>query len=66
MEAHSKLRKNKIKKTFRINPDLLEEVRKILGVQTQTEAIEKALEQIRFKIDLKKWIDRNAGRYPNL
>lgn len=60
------LRRNKVKKTLRINPQLVEEVRRILGAKTETETIEKALEQIRFKTDIRKWIDRSAGRYPKL
>ncbi len=55
-----------MKKTFRIDPKLLEEARRILGARTATEAIEKALEQIRFKTDIRRWIDRTAGRFPNL
>ena len=56
----------RMKKTFRIDPKLLEEARRILGARTATEAIEKALEQIRFKTDIRRWIDRTAGRFPNL
>lgn len=66
MESTETVRKNKIKKTFRINPKLVEEVRRILGARTETEAIERALEQVRFKTDIRKWIDRSAGRFPNL
>ena len=66
METAANIRKHKIKKTFRINPTLLKEVRRILGAKTETEAIEKALEQIRFKTDLRKWVDQTSGRFPNL
>lgn len=59
-------RNNKIRKTYRLNPTLINEVRRILRAKTETEAIEKALEQIRFKTDLKKWIDRTSGFYPEL
>ena len=59
-------RSNKIRKTYRLNQELIDHVRRILGVKTETEAIEKALEQIRFKTDLKKWIDRTSASYPEL
>lgn len=57
---------HKVRKTYRLNPALIDQVRRILGVKTETEAIEKALEQIRFKTDLNKWINRTSGAYPNL
>lgn len=66
MESPETIRRNKVKKTFRINPRLVEEVRRLLGARTETEAIERALEQVRFKTDIRKWIDRSAGRFPNL
>lgn len=65
MKAHS-IRENKTKKTYRLNPNLIEEVRKILGAHTETEAIEKALEQVRFKTDLRNWVAKTSGRYPKL
>lgn len=66
MKSVVSVRQHKIRKTYRLNPDLIEEVRRILGAVTETETIERALEQIRFKTDLKKWIDRTTGRYPGL
>lgn len=60
------VRQNKTKKTFRLNPALIEEVRRILGARTETETVEKALEQIRFKTDIRKWVDRTSGKYPSL
>ena len=66
MELSENIRRNKVKKTFRINPKLVREVRLLLKARTETEAIEKALEQVRFKTDIRKWIDRSAGKFPNL
>lgn len=66
LKTTENIRDNKIKKTFRVNQDLLDEVRHILGTHTETETIERALEQIRFKTDLRKWIDRTSGRFPHL
>ncbi len=60
------IREDKIKKTYRLNPTLIEEVQKILGAKTETETIEKALEQIRFKTELNKWIGKTSGRFPKL
>lgn len=66
MELQEKIRQNKVKKTFRINPALVEEVRRLLGARTETEAIERALEQIRFKTDLNRWLNRTSGKFPKL
>lgn len=66
MDLQEKIRQNKVKKTFRINPALVEEVRRLLGARTETEAIERALEQIRFKTDLRRWINRTSGKFPKL
>ena len=66
VESTETIRRNKVKKTFRINPRLVKEVRRLLGARTETEAIEKALEQVRFKTDIRKWIDRSSARFPAL
>lgn len=66
MKKNIQIRENKVKKTYRLNPFLIAEVQKILGVETETEAIEKALEQIRFKTDLRHWIHNTSGKFPNL
>ena len=66
MNAVSTVRQNKVKKTFRINPRLVSEVRQILGAPTETETIERALEQIRFKTDIRRWVNRTSGQFPRL
>ena len=40
-------------------------VRKELGVETETEAIEKALDEIIFRAELREWREKNGGKFPD-
>jgi hypothetical protein len=57
-----RFRKNKVKKTFRLNQALLDRARKALGARTETEAIEMALDDIVFGDELDRVLGKYGGR----
>ena len=53
------------RKNVRIDQRKLDIVRKELGVETETEAIEKALDQIVFRVELRERLREVGGKFPD-
>jgi Arc/MetJ family transcription regulator len=50
-----------VRKNMRLRQDLIDEARKILGTQTETETVEQALELVAFRKEVSEGIRRFSG-----
>ena len=55
------IRKNKVRKEFWLDPKLLQSVKEELGVATEREAVEMALDLVVFRKELAEGVRRLAG-----
>jgi hypothetical protein len=53
------------RKNVRIDQRKLDIVRRELGVATETEAIEKALDEIVFRAEVREWWEKYGGKFPD-
>lgn len=53
----------KVGKHFLLDPELIEQARKILRVKTQTEAIQKALEEAIQRAKFEQLVHSSKGKY---
>jgi hypothetical protein len=53
------------RKNVRIDQKKLDTARRILGTKTETETIEKALDDLIFKHDVLAGLERIGGKYPD-
>ena len=53
----------KIAKHFRLDPAMIKSAQKILGANTETEAIETALAEVIYQEKMRKFIEQTAGKF---
>jgi hypothetical protein len=53
------------RKNVRIDQRKLDIVRKELGVETETEAIERALDEIVLRVELRERLEKVGGKFPD-
>jgi Arc/MetJ family transcription regulator len=54
------------KKTWLLDQSLIQKVRRIYGVRTETEAVTRALKDVVFQNELQKALQATAGTAPKL
>lgn len=57
-------RADTVKKTYNLPPKLVDRVRRILKVRTETEAIVRCMEQVAFMDEVERVVRRAGGRLP--
>lgn len=50
------------KKTYLLPQKLINNVKKVTGSKTETEAIIQALENLSFNIEMNTWLQKHAGK----
>jgi Arc/MetJ family transcription regulator len=56
-----KVEEKAVRKNMRLRQELIDEARKILGTQTETETVERALELVAFRKEVSEGIRRISG-----
>lgn len=61
MKQHTKRPSSVVRKNLRIDQAKLDRAKEILGVRTETEAVEQALDLVAFRLEVIEGVRRMAG-----